>query len=168
MGRLLGGEHDSTPQSGMEAPRLLKRSLPRLYYCCMLYVVCCMLYVVCCMLYVVHSDPFLQPPCNCFAHVSVLQHRFVLMCFSPRLRQQEVVLRFRFHTTPLLFDCSVSFRLAIGFCTGSVRVATIMPLTLRRLITGFLPSQSKSRFPVHQAGVVRSIALQLRSNLGCC
>ena len=28
------GEHASTPQSGVEAPRLLKRSLPRLYYCC--------------------------------------------------------------------------------------------------------------------------------------
>ena len=26
-------EHDSTPQSGVEAPRLLKRSLPRLDYC---------------------------------------------------------------------------------------------------------------------------------------
>ena len=34
LGRLLGGEHASTPQSGVEAPRLLKRSLPRLYYCC--------------------------------------------------------------------------------------------------------------------------------------
>ena len=30
----LGGEHASTPQSGVEAPRLLKRTLPRLYYCC--------------------------------------------------------------------------------------------------------------------------------------
>ena len=28
MGRLLGGEHASTPQSGVEAPSLLKRSLP--------------------------------------------------------------------------------------------------------------------------------------------
>ena len=28
LGRLLGGEHASTPQSGVEAPRLLKRSLP--------------------------------------------------------------------------------------------------------------------------------------------
>ena len=34
MGRLLGREHASTPQSGVEAPRLLKRSLQRLYYCC--------------------------------------------------------------------------------------------------------------------------------------
>ena len=34
LGRLLGGEHASTPQSGVEAPRLLKRSLTRLYYCC--------------------------------------------------------------------------------------------------------------------------------------
>ena len=34
LGRLLGGEHASTPQSEVEAPRLLKRSLPRLYYCC--------------------------------------------------------------------------------------------------------------------------------------
>ena len=34
LGRLLGGEHASTPQSGVEAPRLLKQSLPRLYYCC--------------------------------------------------------------------------------------------------------------------------------------
>ena len=33
-GRLLGWEHASTHQSGVEAPRLLKRSLPRLYYCC--------------------------------------------------------------------------------------------------------------------------------------
>ena len=36
---MLGGEHASTPQSGVEAPRLLKRSLPRLYYCC--YCCCC-------------------------------------------------------------------------------------------------------------------------------
>ena len=28
LGRLLEGEHASTPQSGVEAPRLLKRSLP--------------------------------------------------------------------------------------------------------------------------------------------
>ena len=34
LGRLLREEHASTPQSGVEAPRLLKRSLPRLYYCC--------------------------------------------------------------------------------------------------------------------------------------
>ena len=34
LGRLLGEEHASTPQSGVEAPRLLKRSLPRLYCCC--------------------------------------------------------------------------------------------------------------------------------------
>ena len=34
LSRLLGGEHASTPQSGVEAPRLLKRSLSRLYYCC--------------------------------------------------------------------------------------------------------------------------------------
>ena len=32
LGRLHGREHASTPQSGVEAPRLLKRSLPRLYY----------------------------------------------------------------------------------------------------------------------------------------
>ena len=49
LGRLLWGEHASTPQSGVEAPRLLKRSLPRLYYCCVLCVVRCMLLcVVCC------------------------------------------------------------------------------------------------------------------------
>ena len=29
-----GREHDSPPQSGVEAPRLLKRSLSRLYFCC--------------------------------------------------------------------------------------------------------------------------------------
>ena len=29
LGRLLGGKHASTPQSGVEAPRLLKRSLSR-------------------------------------------------------------------------------------------------------------------------------------------
>ena len=42
LGRLLGREHASTPQSGVEAPRLLKRSLPRLYYCCSrhFYIVC--------------------------------------------------------------------------------------------------------------------------------
>ena len=34
LGRLLGREHASTPQSGVGAPRLLKRSLARLYYCC--------------------------------------------------------------------------------------------------------------------------------------
>ena len=34
LGRLLRREHASTPQSGVEAPRLLKRSLPRLYCCC--------------------------------------------------------------------------------------------------------------------------------------
>ena len=47
LGRLLGGEHASTPQCGVEAPRLLKRSLSRLYYCC-----CC----CCCFLVVVVSD----------------------------------------------------------------------------------------------------------------
>ena len=44
LGHLLGREHDSTPQSGVEAPRLLKRSLPRLYYgCC-----CCCCFCCCC------------------------------------------------------------------------------------------------------------------------
>ena len=33
LGDLLGREHDSTPQSGVEAPRLLKRSLSGLCYC---------------------------------------------------------------------------------------------------------------------------------------
>ena len=33
LGYFLGREHVSTPQSGVEAPRLLKRSLSRLYYC---------------------------------------------------------------------------------------------------------------------------------------
>ena len=33
-----GGEHASTPKSGVEAPRLFKRSLTRLYYCLLL---CC-------------------------------------------------------------------------------------------------------------------------------
>ena len=37
-GRLLGGEHDSTPQSGVEAPGLLKRSLSGLYCCCFCFV----------------------------------------------------------------------------------------------------------------------------------
>ena len=39
LGRLLGGEHASTTQSGVEAPRLLKRSLSRVYHCC-----CCVLF----------------------------------------------------------------------------------------------------------------------------
>ena len=41
VGRVLGREHASTHQSGVEAPRLLKRSLPRLYCCCCVYCVCC-------------------------------------------------------------------------------------------------------------------------------
>ena len=41
LGRLLGGEHASTPQSGVEAPSLLKRSLSRLYYCCCCCCCCC-------------------------------------------------------------------------------------------------------------------------------
>ena len=41
MGRLLRGEHASTPQGWVEAPRLLKRSLPRLYYCCCWCWCCC-------------------------------------------------------------------------------------------------------------------------------
>ena len=39
MGRLLGREHASTPQNGVEAPRLLKRSLPRLYFVVVVVVV---------------------------------------------------------------------------------------------------------------------------------
>ena len=34
LGHLLGREHDSTPQSGVKAPRLFKRSSPRLHCCC--------------------------------------------------------------------------------------------------------------------------------------
>ena len=34
LGHLLGREHDSTPQSVVEAPRLLERNLSRLYCCC--------------------------------------------------------------------------------------------------------------------------------------
>ena len=41
VGRLLGREHASTPQSGVEAPRLLKRSLTRLYYCRCCCCCCC-------------------------------------------------------------------------------------------------------------------------------
>ena len=37
MGRLLGGEHDSTPQSGVEAPRLLKNGASP--YCIIVVVV---------------------------------------------------------------------------------------------------------------------------------
>ena len=39
LGHQLGREHASTPQSGVEAPRLLKRSLPRLNCCVLLRVV---------------------------------------------------------------------------------------------------------------------------------
>ena len=42
LGRLLGGEHASTPQSGVEAPRLLKRSLTRLYCGCCCCCCCCL------------------------------------------------------------------------------------------------------------------------------
>ena len=65
MGRLLGGEHASTHQSGVEAPRLLKRSLPRLYYCC-----CCS----CCSCWVV---------CGCFDHV------FNSVCVSTALNAMQ-------------------------------------------------------------------------------
>ena len=34
VGPLAGGEHDSTPLSEVEGPRLLKRSVTRLDYCC--------------------------------------------------------------------------------------------------------------------------------------
>ena len=47
LGRLHGGGHDSTPQSGVEAPRLLKRSLPRLYYCCCGCCGCCVCWCIC-------------------------------------------------------------------------------------------------------------------------
>ena len=53
------GEHASTSQNGVEAPRLLTRSLPRLYYDCCCYVLlrvvacCCVLRVVCCCVVVV-------------------------------------------------------------------------------------------------------------------
>ena len=46
MGRLRGREHDSTPQSGVVAPRQLKRSLSRLYYCCCYCACCCLLLAV--------------------------------------------------------------------------------------------------------------------------
>ena len=43
LGHQLGREHDSTPQSGVEAPRLSKRSLSRLFcFCC---CCCCVVYV---------------------------------------------------------------------------------------------------------------------------
>ena len=41
LGHLLGREHDSSPQSGVEAPRLVRRSLSRLYYCCCCCCCCC-------------------------------------------------------------------------------------------------------------------------------
>ena len=44
LGHLLGREDDSTPQSGVEAPRLLKRSLSRLYLCCCCLVVCAVVF----------------------------------------------------------------------------------------------------------------------------
>ena len=40
LGRLLGGEHASTPQIGVGAPRLLKRSLSRFYCCCVVLLLC--------------------------------------------------------------------------------------------------------------------------------
>ena len=57
MGRLLGGEHASTPQSGVEAPRLLKRSLPRLYFCC-----CCEESMSVCVCPHHHSHELATPP----------------------------------------------------------------------------------------------------------
>ena len=41
-------EHASTPQSGVEAPRLLKRSLLRLYCCCCVVVLLCVVVCCCC------------------------------------------------------------------------------------------------------------------------
>ena len=46
LGRLLGREHDSIVQSGVEAPRLLKRSLSRSDYCCC--CVLCAVLLLCC------------------------------------------------------------------------------------------------------------------------
>ena len=48
LGHLLGREHDSTPQSGVEAPRLLKRSLSRLYCCCFVVLLFCCVLLCCC------------------------------------------------------------------------------------------------------------------------
>ena len=63
LGRLLGREHASTPQSGVEAPRLLKRSLPRLYYCCCCCIVLLVLCLVCCVLcLVLWCDTLKNPP----------------------------------------------------------------------------------------------------------
>ena len=46
LGRLLGGEHASAPQNGVEAPRLLKRSLHGLDFCCRFRCRCELLCVV--------------------------------------------------------------------------------------------------------------------------
>ena len=55
LGHLLGREHAATPQSGVEAPRLLKRSLSTLYFCCCccflllsLLLCCCVVVLFCC------------------------------------------------------------------------------------------------------------------------
>ena len=50
LGHPLGREHDSTPRSGVEAPRLIKRSLSRLYSCscCVCSVCWCVCCCVCC------------------------------------------------------------------------------------------------------------------------
>ena len=60
LGRLLGGKHVSTPQSGVEAPRLLKRSLPD------------------CIIVVVVFDGIFQAECQC-QHVAT-----VSSCRRPR------------------------------------------------------------------------------------
>ena len=67
---LLGREHDPTSQSGVEAPRLLKRSLSRLCYCC------CVVVVLLLFLTMVN-----EAKCLC-QHASTIS-----LCRSPRRRR---------------------------------------------------------------------------------
>ena len=91
LGRLLGREHASTPKSVVVAPRLLKRSLTRLYHynCCCCCVLCCVLCVVCCcwlcvvvgcVLLVVACCVLLCIVVYCCALLCIVVHCCVLLC----------------------------------------------------------------------------------------
>ena len=81
LGRLLGEEHASTPQIGVEAPRLLKRSLPRLYYCCCCGVLWLCVVVVCCVVLLCCVVVVLLLCCCCVVVVLLLLVVVVVGCW---------------------------------------------------------------------------------------
>ena len=86
VGRLLGKEHASTSQSGVEAPRLLKRSLSRLFVCLFVcFFVVFVVFVVCCFFLFFFLFCFLF----CFSFLFVLfVFFFVFFVFLREVRAQ--------------------------------------------------------------------------------